>query len=76
MKTIGIIGAGQMGTGIAQIAAQSGLQVLLADISLDVATKGRDSIARTLARAVGRGKLDAVAGARPDRTRRRPRANG
>jgi 3-hydroxybutyryl-CoA dehydrogenase len=50
-----------MGAGIAQIAAQSGLKVFLSDVSLDVATKGRDGIVRMLDKAVDRGKLDAAA---------------
>ncbi|MBY0519209.1 MAG: NAD(P)-binding domain-containing protein, partial [Sphingomonas sp.] len=34
MKTIGVIGAGQMGAGIAQVSAQAGHQVLLSDVDL------------------------------------------
>lgn len=52
MKTIGVIGAGQMGAGIAQVAAQSGYRVLLSDVTLDVAEKGKAGIAKRLARAV------------------------
>ncbi|MEC7622700.1 MAG: 3-hydroxyacyl-CoA dehydrogenase NAD-binding domain-containing protein, partial [Pseudomonadota bacterium] len=36
-KTVAIIGAGQMGSGIAQTVAAHGMDVLLADVSLDVA---------------------------------------
>jgi 3-hydroxybutyryl-CoA dehydrogenase len=61
MQTIGVVGAGQMGAGIAQIAAQAGLKVFLSDVSVDVATKGRDGIARMLAKAVEKGKLEASA---------------
>ncbi len=61
MQTIGIVGAGQMGAGIAQIAAQSGLKVYLSDVSLDVASKGRDGILKLLDKAVERGKLEATA---------------
>jgi 3-hydroxybutyryl-CoA dehydrogenase len=61
MKTIGIVGAGQMGAGIAQIAAQSGLKVFLSDVSIDVATKGRAGIVKQLDKAVERGKLDGAA---------------
>ena len=56
---VGVVGSGIMGTGIAQIAAQSGIRVLLADVSLDVAEKGRAAILRQLDRAVERGKLQA-----------------
>jgi 3-hydroxybutyryl-CoA dehydrogenase len=61
MKTVGIVGAGQMGAGIAQIAAQSGLKVFLSDVSIDLATKGRAGIIKMLDKAVERGKLDAAA---------------
>lgn len=57
MKIIGVIGAGQMGAGIAQVAAQARYDVLLADISLDLAEKGKAGIAKQLARAVEKGKL-------------------
>ena len=40
VKLIGVVGAGQMGQGIAQTAAQNGFKVLLADVSLDSATQG------------------------------------
>jgi hypothetical protein len=46
METVAVIGAGQMGAGIAQVMAQAGLAVLLADVDLDAATKGRDGSAR------------------------------
>ncbi|HWI85196.1 MAG TPA: 3-hydroxybutyryl-CoA dehydrogenase [Sphingomonas sp.] len=52
MNTIGVIGAGQMGAGIAQVAAQSGYRVLLSDIGLDQSEKGKAGIAKRLARAV------------------------
>jgi 3-hydroxybutyryl-CoA dehydrogenase len=61
MQTIGIVGAGQMGAGIAQIAAQSGMKVFLSDVSIEVAGKGRDGIVRLLDKAVDRGKLEAAA---------------
>jgi 3-hydroxybutyryl-CoA dehydrogenase len=59
IETIGVIGAGQMGAGIAQVSAQAGYRVLLADVSAEVATKGRDGIARALARLVEKEKLSA-----------------
>lgn len=58
MKVVGVIGAGQMGAGIAQVAAQAGYRTLLADISLALAEKGKAGIAKLLARAVDKGKLD------------------
>lgn len=57
MKAIGVIGAGQMGAGIAQVAAQAGLRVLLADIDIARAQAGRDGIARILGRQVEKGKI-------------------
>ncbi|HEX8445888.1 MAG TPA: 3-hydroxyacyl-CoA dehydrogenase NAD-binding domain-containing protein [Sphingomonas sp.] len=60
METIGVIGAGQMGAGIAQVSAQAGYHVLLSDISLAAAIKGRDGIARGLDRLVAKEKLSAA----------------
>lgn len=57
---VGVIGAGQMGSGIAQTAAQFGHQVLLTDVSLEVAEKGKVGIAKALDKLVSRGKLDAA----------------
>ncbi|MBX7458943.1 3-hydroxybutyryl-CoA dehydrogenase [Qipengyuania sp. 1NDH17] len=57
-KTIAIIGAGQMGSGIAQTVAQHGLDVLLADVSLDVAEKSVAGIDKALGKLVGRGKIE------------------
>jgi 3-hydroxybutyryl-CoA dehydrogenase len=55
--TIGIIGAGQMGSGIAQVAAASGFTVLLNDRDLDLAIKAKNSIAKRLARQVDKQAL-------------------
>ncbi|KQM85497.1 3-hydroxybutyryl-CoA dehydrogenase [Sphingomonas sp. Leaf23] len=57
MKTIGVIGAGQMGAGIAQVSAQAGYAVLLSDVSVDRAQGGKDGIAKQLARAVSKEKI-------------------
>ena len=61
MHSVGVIGAGQMGAGIAQVSAQAGYRVLLADVSQERADAGKAGIARQLARAVEKGKLDAAA---------------
>jgi 3-hydroxybutyryl-CoA dehydrogenase len=61
MQTIGVIGAGQMGAGIAQVSAQAGYRVLLADVSLDAASKGKAGIAKALARLVEKEKIGADA---------------
>ena len=56
-RTLGIIGAGQMGRGIAQVAAQNGCTVLLTDISAQLTEEGKTSIDRILAKLVAKGKL-------------------
>lgn len=58
MQTVAVIGAGQMGAGIAQVAAQAGYKVLLADVDLERASKGRDGIEQQLGKVVARGKLE------------------
>ena len=57
MKTIGVVGAGQMGAGIAQVSAQAGYRVLLSDVDLARASKGKDGIAKGLARLVEKEKI-------------------
>ena len=57
IQTIGVIGAGQMGNGIAHVMAQAGYQVLLTDISQDSLNAAVSLIEQNLARQVGRGKL-------------------
>jgi 3-hydroxybutyryl-CoA dehydrogenase len=59
MDTIGVIGAGQMGSGIAQTVAQHGMKVLLTDVDLAAAERGKAAIGKALTRLVGRGKLEA-----------------
>jgi len=58
IETIGIIGAGQMGGGIAHVSALSGYNVLIYDISPDRIEKGIATISGNMARQVGSGKLD------------------
>jgi len=59
VKTLAVVGAGQMGAGIAQVGAQSGLQVLLIDVSPELVQKGLAGIRAQLDKAVGKGKLRA-----------------
>ncbi len=61
MKTVGVIGAGQMGAGIAQVSAQAGYRVLLSDMDVARAEKGKAGIAKQLARAVEKEKITAAA---------------
>ncbi|UDL88188.1 3-hydroxybutyryl-CoA dehydrogenase [Mesorhizobium sp. PAMC28654] len=58
IETIGIIGAGQMGGGIAHVSALSGYKVLIYDISPDRIEKGIATISGNMARQVGSGKLE------------------
>jgi len=56
---VGIVGSGIMGTGIAEVCARSGVDVLLHDIDPDRASGAIDRIEASLSKAVSRGKLDA-----------------
>ncbi|MBB4838271.1 3-hydroxybutyryl-CoA dehydrogenase [Sphingomonas kyeonggiensis] len=60
MKTVGVIGAGQMGAGIAQVSAQAGYAVLLSDVDQARAEAGKAGIAKQLARAVEKEKISAA----------------
>jgi 3-hydroxybutyryl-CoA dehydrogenase len=57
IRTIGILGAGQMGAGIAQVAAASGFEVLLADATLKLATDAKERVAGATGRQVEKQKL-------------------
>jgi 3-hydroxybutyryl-CoA dehydrogenase len=59
IKTIGVVGAGQMGSGIAEVAVASGFHVLMRDISQEALGKGRMRIDSDLERRVEKGKLPA-----------------
>jgi len=56
LKTIGVIGAGQMGNGIAHVSALAGYDVVLSDISEESLAKGMKAIEHNMARQVGRGQ--------------------
>jgi 3-hydroxybutyryl-CoA dehydrogenase len=60
IKKIGVIGAGAMGNGIAQMAAQIGCEVVLRDIKDEYVERGMKSIDRFLSRSVEKGKLEAA----------------
>jgi 3-hydroxybutyryl-CoA dehydrogenase len=53
-----VVGAGQMGAGIAQVSLQAGLRVTLVDVSKEGLAKGADRIRAGLAKLVEKGKLD------------------
>ncbi len=57
IKTLGVIGAGQMGAGIAQVAAMSGFNVIMNDIKAEFVENGFESIAKILSRNVEKGKI-------------------
>jgi 3-hydroxybutyryl-CoA dehydrogenase len=61
VQKLGVVGAGQMGQGIAQVAAQAGLDVIIVDAAPDFAQMGIGKIKKTLDRLVEKGKLDAAA---------------
>jgi 3-hydroxyacyl-CoA dehydrogenase/enoyl-CoA hydratase/3-hydroxybutyryl-CoA epimerase len=55
VKTIGVLGAGLMGSGIAQVSAQNGFEVRLKDMTLALAAKGKGAIYKDISRRVGKG---------------------
>jgi len=57
VKTFGVVGAGQMGNGIAQVAAMSGLQVIMNDIKEEFVQRGLNNITTILSRNVEKGKM-------------------
>ncbi|MEP9387809.1 3-hydroxybutyryl-CoA dehydrogenase [Mesorhizobium sp. KR9-304] len=57
IETVGIIGAGQMGGGIAQVAAIAGYKVVIYDIAADRIEKGIATVSGNMARMVASGKL-------------------
>jgi 3-hydroxybutyryl-CoA dehydrogenase len=61
VRRAAVVGAGQMGNGIAHVFAASGHEVTMIDVSADALARGRDTIARNLERQVKKGALDASA---------------
>ena len=57
---IGVLGCGQMGSGIAQVAATAGLQVVIRDTMGGQLEKGRDAIQRSTGKLIEKGKLAAA----------------
>lgn len=58
IKTIAVIGAGQMGSGIAQVAAQAGFQVIICDNRSEGLSKAISGIEKSLAKLFEKGKID------------------
>ena len=61
VKTIGVVGAGTMGNGIAQVFAQAGFPVTLVDIAQPMLDRARQTIEKSLARFVEKDKLTSEA---------------
>ena len=57
VKVFGVVGAGQMGSGIAQVAAQAGFNVIMRDIKDEFVERGLNVIKKNLERAVSKGKI-------------------
>ena len=60
IKTVGVVGAGTMGSGIAQVFAQAGFSVCLVDVAEPLLDRARATIDRSLNRFVDKGSLSAV----------------
>ncbi len=56
IRTIGVLGAGLMGSGIAQVSAEGGHTVMLKDRTLTIAAKGKGTIWKDLTQRVGKGR--------------------
>ncbi len=59
VQKMAVVGAGQMGRGIAQVGAAAGVSVLLSDVKKSLAQKGKDSIGAILTKQVEKGKMTA-----------------
>jgi len=57
VSKVGVVGAGQMGSGIAQVTAQAGVRVVMNDVSQEMCNHGLDAIGRNLDRMVQRGRF-------------------
>src|SRR6202162_5310821 len=57
VHTVGVIGAGQMGAGIAQVTAQAGIPVVMHDVSAEACKRGFDSIRKNFDRMIERGRF-------------------
>ena len=57
VNVFGVVGAGQMGNGIAHVAAASGLEVIMNDVKQEFVDKGLQTIEKNLDRAVSKGKM-------------------
>ena len=60
VRTVGVVGLGTMGAGIAQLCIQAGLETVGREVTLELAERAQGNIAHFLGRAVEKGKLDAA----------------
>jgi 3-hydroxybutyryl-CoA dehydrogenase len=60
VRTVGVIGAGQMGSGIAEVVARAGIDVVVIEPTDELLARGRARIEASTGRAVERGKLEAT----------------
>jgi 3-hydroxybutyryl-CoA dehydrogenase len=60
IRTVGVLGGGLMGSGIAQVSAQAGLRTIVREISEALGERARASIERTLAKGIEKGKVSAT----------------
>lgn len=58
IEKVGIVGGGQMGGGIAEVCAKAGVDVIVVEMTAELADKSRSAIERSLVRALERGKID------------------
>jgi len=58
IKKVGLLGAGMMGQGIAYVSAKVGIEVILKDVSVEAAEKGKAYSEKLLSKAVARGRMD------------------
>ncbi len=60
VNKLGVLGAGMMGAGIAYVSAVAGIEVILKDVSLEAAEKGKEYSRKLLQKAVERGRMDSL----------------
>ena len=61
IATVGVLGCGLMGSGIAQVAAAAGFTTVVREVTDDLVAKGKGAITKSLNKAIEKGKLDAAA---------------
>jgi 3-hydroxybutyryl-CoA dehydrogenase len=59
IRTVGVVGCGLMGSGIAEVAARSGYSTIVREMSDELLARGRERIEKSMSTAVQRGKLEA-----------------